>query len=63
MTERKFGRTQARVLRGRPTVDWVLRQEKVDTLHDAIRLACAKARLFLESREERCGDAHRTHRT
>jgi hypothetical protein len=63
MTVHKFGRTHATMVSGRGIPDWLSRQEEIDTLHDAIRLACAKARLFLESREDRCGGAHRTHRT
>jgi hypothetical protein len=63
MTTRKFGRTRATVLRGRETPHWLSRDEKIAALHNAIRMACLNARLFLENTQKKCGGAHRPRRT
>lgn len=63
MTVHRFGRTRATMVSGRRIPDWLSRQEEIAALHDAIRMACVNARLFLGRTEERCGGARRTHRT
>jgi hypothetical protein len=63
MTVRKFGRTPAIVLSGRRIPDWVSRQEEIAALHDAIRMACLNARVFLGVTGKKCGGADRTRRT
>jgi hypothetical protein len=36
-------------MRGRQISDWEYRQEKINSLHHAIRTACLNARRFLEN--------------